>query len=166
MDIAKIRGDFMIYVTDDEESIRDILKEALTTAGYQVETYPTADDGLVRVKDSPPHLILSDIRMPGMTGVQFLGKVKELSSDIEFIIMTSHANLETAVEGMKLGAFDYIYEPFESLTSVVTTCDRAIERVYMKLENEQLLDELANKNKLLATVNQKIAQENKEIQLV
>ena len=101
-----------------------------------------------------------------MTGVQFLAKVKELSPDIEFIIMTSHANLETAVEGMKLGAFDYIYKPFESLTSVVTTCDRAIERVYMKMENEQLLEELAGKNQLLATVNQRMAQENKEIQFI
>lgn len=166
MDISKYRKDFMIYVVDDEESIREILRETLTTAGYQVEQFPTAEDALKAVQDSPPHLIFSDIRMPGMSGIQLLEKVKNLSQDIEYVIMTSHASLETAVNAMKLGAYDYIYKPFDNLSDVVKTADRTIERIYMKLENEQLLQELAEKNKLLSTVNQRISQENQEIQMV
>jgi diguanylate cyclase (GGDEF)-like protein len=166
MDIAAYRKDFVIFVVDDEESIREILNEALTTAGYQCETFPTAEDGLARLTVSPPHLIFSDIRMPGMNGIQFLEQVKKLSADIEFIIMTSHASLETAVNAIKHGAYDYIFKPFDSLQDVVTTADRTIERVYMKLENEQLLEELASKNQQLANVNQKISIENQEIQLI
>lgn len=156
----------MIYVVDDEASILEILKETLNTAGYQVETFPTAEDALERIKVSPPHLIFSDIRMPGMSGIQLLEKVKGLSKDIEYIIMTSHASLETAVNAMKLGAYDYIYKPFDNLAEIVSTADRTIERVFMLLQNEQLLLELADKNKLLSTVNQKISQENQEIHLV
>src|SRR4051794_8230305 len=109
MDISKHRSDFMIYVVDDEESIREILKETLGTAGYQIETFPSGDDALKRVRESPPHLIFSDIRMPGISGIQLLEKVKGLSRDIEYVIMTSHASLDTAVEAMKYGAYDYLY---------------------------------------------------------
>src|SRR5438270_8702495 len=130
MDISKVRRDFVIYIVDDEESIREIVKETLASPGYQVETFPTGEDALARVQDSPPHLIFSDIRMPGMSGIQYLEKVKALSTDIEFIIMTSHASLETAVGAMKLGAYDYIYKPFDNLSDVVVTADRAIERIY------------------------------------
>jgi diguanylate cyclase (GGDEF)-like protein len=166
MDISKHRQDFIIYVVDDEESIQEILKETLATAGYQVETFPTGEAALARIQEAPPHLILSDIRMPGISGIQLLEKVKALSRDIEFIIMTSHASLETAVNAMKLGAYDYMYKPFENLADVLATADRTIESVYMRLENEQLVEELAEKNKLLATVNQRISQENQEITLV
>ena len=166
MDIAGKRKDFTIYVADDQESIREIVKETLVTAGYQVETFSSGESIFERVKDSPPHLIMTDIRMPGMSGIQLLEKVKELSHDIEFIIMTSHASLETAVNAMKLGAYDYIHKPFENLTDLVNTADRAMSSVYMRLENDQLLEELAEKNKLLATVNKRISQENQEIHLI
>lgn len=164
MDISKYRHEFIVYIVDDEESIREILKETLVNAKYQVETFPTAEDAIERIREAPPHLIFSDIRMPGMTGIQLLGKVRELSRDIEFIIMTSHASIETAVEAMKLGAYDYIFKPFDNLTDVIKTADRTMERVYMKFQNEQLLQELGEKNRLLAMVNQRIAAENKEIQ--
>jgi YesN/AraC family two-component response regulator len=114
MSISDYRKDFMVYIVDDEESIREVLREALQTAGYQVETFSSAEDGLARVQESPPHLIFSDIRMPGMNGIQFLEKVKDQSQEIEFIIMTSHASLETAVNAIKLGAYDYIFKPFEA----------------------------------------------------
>ncbi|MCC6278038.1 MAG: diguanylate cyclase [Oligoflexia bacterium] len=166
MEIAKVRKDFMVFVVDDEESIREVVKETFSQAGYQVEMFPTAEDALKRIQESPPHLIFSDIRMPGMSGIQLLENVRKLSKDIEFIIMTSHASLETAVNAMKLGAYDYIYKPFENLADLVSTADRTVERLYMKLENEQLLEELGEKNKLLNAVNQKISKENKEIQAV
>lgn len=165
-EIESLRKDFVIYVADDEESIQTVMKEALGDAGYQVETFGNGEDCLARLKEAPPHMVFSDIRMPGISGIQLLKEVKQLSRDIEFVIMTSHASMETAVEAIKAGAYDYIFKPFDSISSIVTSADRTIERVYLRLENEQLLEELAEKNKLLATVNQRISQENQEIHIV
>lgn len=163
IDIATVRKDFMCYVVDDEESIRGILKEALGSAGYQVELFPTADQAYARVKEAPPHVILSDIRMPGMSGIQLLEKVRELSSDIQFIVMTSHASLETAINAIRLGAYDYLHKPFEDIADVITTVDRTIEMLYLQYQNEQLLEELGHKNKALTSLNARIAKEKEEV---
>ena len=163
MDIAKYRKDFLVYVVDDEISITEVLKEALKDAGYQVETFPSADDAFVRVKESPPHVVISDIRMPGMTGIELLKAIRELSQDIQFIIMTSHASLETALDAMRLGAYDYIHKPFEQLDDVIKTIDRTVEKLFLQFQNEQLLEELAEKNKALSGLNAKISQEKEEV---
>ncbi len=166
MDIKEIRSDFLIYVVDDEQSICEILKESLTGAGFQVETFPSAEDALSRVQEAPPHVILSDIRMPGMNGIQLLEKVRDLSEDIQFIIMTSHASLDTAVNAMRLGAYDYLNKPFEELEDVIKTVDRTIEKLYLKFQNEQLLDELELKNDALVQLNARIAKEKEEVVLI
>jgi len=166
MEVNKIRNEFMIYVVDDEDSIRQIVREVLVGGGYQVRDFPDAEKALEAIKESPPHLIMSDIRMPGMTGIEFLKKVRELSEDIQFIIMTSHASLETAIEALKAGAYDYLHKPFENINDVTITVDRAMQSLYMKFENEQLLQELAEKNEQLAQVNVKVTMENMEIAAV
>lgn len=163
MDIAKYRKDFLVYVVDDEISITEVLKEALKDAGYQVETFPSADDAFVRVKENPPHVVISDIRMPGMTGIELLEAIRKISQDIQFIIMTSHASLETALDAMRLGAYDYIHKPFEQLDDVIKTIDRTVEKLFLQYQNEQLLEELAEKNKALSGLNVKISQEKEEV---
>ncbi len=162
-DITKVRKDFLCYIVDDEESIRGILQEALGAAGYQVELFPTADLAYARIKEAPPHVILSDIRMPGMSGIQLLEKVRELSSDIQFIVMTSHASLETAINAIRLGAYDYLHKPFEDLADVITTVDRTVEMLFLQYQNEQLLEELGHKNKALTSLNARIAKEKEEV---
>lgn len=163
MDIAKYRKDFLVYVVDDENSITEVLKEALNNAGYQVETFPSADEAFARVKTNPPHVVISDIRMPGMTGIELLKAIRSISQDIQFIIMTSHASLETALDAMRHGAYDYIHKPFEQLDDVIKTIDRTVEKLYLQFQNEQLLEELAEKNKALSGLNAKISQEKEEV---
>src|SRR5690606_18279158 len=75
----------------------------------------------------------------------------------------SHASLETAVNAIRLGAYDYLHKPFEDLGDVVTTVDRTVEKLYLQYQNEQLLDELANKNKALTSLNSRIAKEKEEV---
>lgn len=162
VDVTKYRKDFMCFVVDDEESIRTILNETLTAATYNVRTFETADLAYEAIKQEPPHVILSDIRMPGMSGIQLLEKVRELSSDIQFIVMTSHASLETAINAIRLGAYDYLHKPFEDLGDVVTTVDRTVEKLYLQYQNEQLLDELANKNKALTSLNAGLQKKKRE----
>tara|TARA_B100001248_G_scaffold240180_1_gene205959 strand:+ start:19251 stop:20774 length:1524 start_codon:yes stop_codon:yes gene_type:complete len=163
LDISKIRSDFMVYVVDDEESIRSILQDALEGAGFQVQLYPTADEAWEAIQKEPPHVILSDIRMPGMSGIDLLENVSAFSEDIQFIIMTSHASLDTALQAIRLGAYDYLHKPFEDIGDVIVTVDRTIEKLFLQYQNEQLLEELAHKNKSLEDLNVQISQEKEEI---
>ncbi len=163
MDIANYRSEFMIFVVDDEESIRSILEEALGDAKYQVKTFPTAEDALEVIKKEPPHVILSDIRMPGMSGIDLLVEVRSISTDIQFIIMTSHASLDTALQAIKLGAYDYLHKPFEDINDVIVTLDRTVEKLFLQYQNEQLLEELAVKNNSLIDLNARIAKEKEEV---
>ena len=163
MEIAKYRKDFLVYVVDDEISITEVLNEALKDAGYQVETFPSGDAAFERVKENPPHVVISDIRMPGMTGIELLEGIRKISQDIQFIIMTSHASLETALDAMRLGAYDYIHKPFEQLDDVIKTIDRTVEKLFLQYQNEQLLEELAIKNGSLTDLNARIAKEKEEV---
>jgi diguanylate cyclase (GGDEF)-like protein len=163
LDISKYRKDFLVYVVDDEESITEVLKDVLSGAGYQVETFPSADAAFEKIKVQPPHVVMSDIRMPGMTGIELLENIRKITQDIQFIIMTSHASLETALDAMRLGAYDYIHKPFEQIEDVIKTIDRTIEKLYLQYQNEQLLEELAEKNKALSGLNVKISQEKEEV---
>lgn len=163
MDIKSVRPDFMVYVVDDEESILSILEEALKKSGYQCEIFPTGEACFDRIQKSPPHVVLSDIRMPGISGIELLEKIRSISKDVQFIIMTSHASLETAINAMRLGAYDYLHKPFEDLEDVIKTVDRTIERLYLQFQNEQLLGELEQKNKALVGLNARINQEKEEV---
>ncbi|MFK8138075.1 MAG: diguanylate cyclase [Bdellovibrionales bacterium] len=163
MDISAIRSEFMVYIVDDEASIRSILKETLGDAGYQTREFETADDAFKVVQEEPPHVILSDIRMPGMSGIDLLEAVRKLTEDIQFIIMTSHASLDTALTAIKHGAYDYLHKPFEDLGDVVVTVDRTIEKLYLQYQNEQLMEELENKNTALISLNERISKEKEEV---
>jgi diguanylate cyclase (GGDEF)-like protein len=163
VEVKQFRQDFLIYVVDDEISIQEVLREALKDAGYQVQVFPSAEDAFAVIEKNPPHVILSDIRMGGMSGIQLLEKVRVISQDIQFIIMTSHASLETALDAMRLGAYDYIHKPFEQIDDVIKTVDRTVEKLYLQFQNEQLLGELAEKNKSLAKLNSQISQEKEEV---
>jgi diguanylate cyclase (GGDEF)-like protein len=153
----------MVFVVDDEESILSILQDALSQAKYQVRTFPTAEDALQAIQQEPPHVILSDIRMPGMSGIDLLNEVRNISTDIQFIIMTSHASLDTALQAIKLGAYDYLHKPFEDINDVIVTLDRTVEKLFLQYQNEQLLEELAVKNNSLTDLNARIAKEKEEV---
>ncbi len=162
MKISELRKDFLVYVVDDEESICSTLKQNLSDAGYTVKTFSTAEDVLKKIKSSPPHIILSDLHMSGQSGLELLSKVSEASDEIQFLIMISHANLETGLKSINMGAYDYVYKPFEELEDVVRKVDKAAEKLYLQYENEQLHVELKKKNKKMNQSSTK--EEKKDIQ--
>lgn len=163
MDVSGYRNNFLIYIVDDEVSIQEVVKEALKDAGYQTATFSSAEEAFEGLKSQPPHVIISDIRMGGMSGIDLLKKVREVSQDIQFIIMTSHASLETALEAIRLGAYDYIHKPFEQIEDVIKCIDRTVEKLYLQFQNEQLMAELDEKNKALVKFNSQITQEKEEV---
>ena len=103
----------VILVVDDEETIRYCLKEALEKEGYKVYTEENAENSLGLVKKVIPDLIILDLKMPGMDGIGLLKEVKSLDQNILVILLTGHASVDSAVDAMKAGAFDYLEKPFK-----------------------------------------------------
>ena len=102
-----------ILVVDDDVDGLDVLKTRLVHAGYDVETAESAEKALARVKAFAPGLIVTDVRMSGMTGLELLDRVRASMSDVEVVVMTAHDDMQTAVSAMKSGAFDFLVKPVD-----------------------------------------------------
>jgi heterodisulfide reductase subunit A2 len=115
------RKEFHILVVDDELVVRDSLKEWLAEEGFSVDMAASGPEALDQLAKQAYQLMLLDIKMPGMDGVEVLQKAKERLPDLNVIMMTAYATVETAVKAMKIGALDYLIKPFdpESLTPMV-----------------------------------------------
>ena len=107
------RGKFRILVVDDELIVRDSLKEWLDDEGFFVDTAESGPQALEKLGQESFNLMLTDIKMPGMDGVELLKAAKEAYSDLSVLMMTAYATVETAVEAMKVGALDYLMKPFD-----------------------------------------------------
>ncbi|MEE4266108.1 MAG: response regulator [Desulfobacteraceae bacterium] len=115
---AQERGGFRILVVDDELIVRDSLKEWLAEEGFSVDMAASGPEALEQLTRQTYQLMLLDIKMPGMDGVEVLQKAKESWPDLNVIMMTAYATVETAVEAMKVGALEYLIKPFDPETMV------------------------------------------------
>jgi two-component system response regulator HydG len=116
-----------ILVIDDDDGVRDSTARMLRSAGYTVDTAPTGEDGVTAAKGNLFDVILSDMRMPGISGMDVLRRLREGRVDSAFIVMTGFGTIDTAVEAMKLGAVDFVQKPFlrdELLMRVKSAADR------------------------------------------
>src|SRR4051812_37815531 len=102
-----------ILVVDDEESIREFFEIMLKREGYQVLSAANGKEGLDQLKKHQVDLIISDIQMPEMSGLQMLASVKEQDPEMPVVMITAFGSTDTAVEAMKLGASDYLQKPFK-----------------------------------------------------
>ncbi len=122
-----------ILVVDDEHLIRWSLEQNLKKQGYDVLTAGSGEDALRLVRDEQPDLILLDIQLPGISGLEVLEKVKEFDEDILVIMVTAQGGLETAVNAMRLGAYDYINKPF-NLDEMAIVIRKALETSDLRRE--------------------------------
>jgi len=104
-----------ILIVDDEKAIRKTLSEILSFEGYRIDEAGDGEEGFRKFRDKEYDVILCDIKMPKMDGIEFLDKAKELNPDIPIIMISGHGTIETAVEAVKKGAYDYISKPFLDL---------------------------------------------------
>jgi two-component system nitrogen regulation response regulator GlnG len=102
-----------VWVVDDERSIRWVLEKALSQAGMEVTCYETGEPLLADIDHNPPDAIITDIRMPGIDGLDLLERIKAGHPELPVIIMTAHSDLDSAVSSIQGGAFEYIPKPFE-----------------------------------------------------
>jgi two-component system response regulator HydG len=131
-----------LLIVDDEQVVRDSLVHWFTEEGYRLEAAATAAEALARLASGDVDLIIADIRMPGMDGLELLEKIQSEQLDTAVIIMTGYASVESAVRALKHGAFDYITKPFDpdDLSVVVRN---ALEQQRLKRENRMLREQLA-----------------------
>jgi two-component system nitrogen regulation response regulator GlnG len=115
-----------IFIVDDDKSIRWVLDKALTGAGLEVMSFESASAALQTLQSEEPAVIVTDIRMPGMDGLEFLERIAELYKDLPVIIMTAHSDLDSAVAAFKGGAFEYMPKPFD-IDEAVALVTRAME---------------------------------------
>ena len=102
-----------IWIIDDDDSIRFVLQRALENEGMQVTSFSSANKVLGRLNDGEPDAIITDVRMPGMDGLELLSRLSELHPELPVIIMTAHTDLDSAVSAYQGGAFEYLPKPFD-----------------------------------------------------
>lgn len=144
---------YKILIVDDELSVRASLNEWFLEDGFKVETAESAEDALHKMHAGPFDLILLDIKMPGMDGITLQKKIKEIDPKVVIIIMTAYASVETAVEALKLGAFDYVTKPFDpdDLSRLIRN---ALKQKELTDENVQLKEKITE----LAGVTEMVGQ--------
>jgi DNA-binding response OmpR family regulator/nitrogen-specific signal transduction histidine kinase len=128
-----------ILVVEDEDTIAHILQSVLEDHECEVHIARTAEDGLAQVKRMSFDVALLDIVLPGMNGLQLLTKIREERPDTEVLMMTSHASVETVVEAIHHGAYDYIRKPFQDIEEVWINVQRAIEKKRLTEANRSLI---------------------------
>ncbi len=101
-----------ILVVDDDPSLRRVLEYNLARKGFRVTSAMNAEEALERFQREPFEVVITDILMPGINGIDLLNKIKAGSPETAVIVITAHGTIQTAIEAMKLGAFDYLTKPF------------------------------------------------------
>ena len=104
-----------IAIVDDEQDMRQSISQWLALSGFETETFATAPDALKNLGSDYPGIVVTDIRMPTMDGMQFLKKIKGIDSALPVIMITGHGDVPMAVEAMRLGAFDFLEKPFNPI---------------------------------------------------
>ncbi|MFQ5583775.1 MAG: sigma-54-dependent transcriptional regulator [Calditrichia bacterium] len=120
-----------VMVVDDEENIREVLSGYLQSLGYSVVTAVDGEDALSKFKRGSFDLIVSDLLMPTIDGLELLKKIREQDRDVIFLMITGYPSIETAVEAIKKGAYDYITKPFH-MEDVKLRIERAFEKKNLK----------------------------------
>ena len=132
----------LVLVVDDEAANRQALERILSREGHRVAHAADGRAALESIRESPPDLMLTDLKMPGMTGMELMRAAKVIDPDLEVIVMTAFGTVETAVEAMKEGAWDFVTKPLRR-SDIVRAARKALEKRALVAENRALRDELA-----------------------
>jgi DNA-binding NtrC family response regulator len=137
-----------LLIVDDEQSIRRLCVTVGEALGFVCLEAASGETALALLEEQPAHMILTDMVMPHMSGLEFLEKVKKLLPRTEIAVMTGHGSVETAVQAMKLGAYDYIAKPFSPLEELRLFLRRMAEKVRLVEENQFLRDRMDTETQL------------------
>jgi two-component system response regulator PilR (NtrC family) len=142
-----------ILIVDDERSMRDVLSIMLQRAGYSVAVAGDGEEAIAQIGKEIFDLVITDLKMPRVGGIEVLKAVKEVSPDTVVILMTAFASTDSAVQALKNGAYDYIQKPF-NVDEVTINVRNALERRRLSTENRLLKREIANQSSLAQIIGQ------------
>jgi DNA-binding NtrC family response regulator len=125
-----------ILIIDDDTQLRNSFEKLLTVEGHAVQTVPTGERGLDLIRKSAPDLVITDVRLPGMDGLETFEAIHEFDPKLPVIVMTAYGTTETAIQATKLGAFDYVVKPFE-IPEMLSLIEKALDaRRFMRTRVE------------------------------
>jgi signal transduction histidine kinase len=150
-----------ILMVDDSDIIRETLASFLGTIGYPVDVAADGQSALEKFLVLKQPLIITDLQMPRMTGLTLLKQIKAGHADTQVIILTGHASLDSAVEALRLGAYDYQLKPLEDIESFARLVERALNHYALLTENRRLVEELRQVNSRLES---QVAERTRELQ--
>jgi two-component system, NtrC family, response regulator AtoC len=136
--VSENLGMIRFLVVDDEESIRRLCVTVADGLGFTCMEAANGEAALSLLEEQPAHIILTDLVMPQMSGIEFLDRVRKMLPRVEVAVMTGHGSVETAVQAMKLGAYDYIAKPFSAIDELRLFLRRMAEKIQLVEENEFL----------------------------
>ncbi len=139
-----------LLIVDDEPLIGELLSTVLADRGYSVDCADNGATALDRMRRDGADIVITDIAMPSMNGIELLREIKGLSPETEVIIMTSNATMATALEALRLGAYDYLLKPFDDLAIVPTVIGRAAGKIGLRRQNLALMNDLRLRNEELS----------------
>lgn len=145
-----------ILIIDDEKAIRKTLTEILSYEGYKIEEAGDGEEGLKKFKEKNYEVVLCDIKMPKLDGIEFLDKVREINPDVPIIMISGHGTIETAVEAVKKGAYDYISKP-PDLNRLLITLRNALDKTNLVAETRVLKRKVGRVSEMIgesATIQQ------------
>jgi len=128
-----------ILVVDDDRSIRETFEQHLGRSGYEVSTASSAEEGLALLNRADPGLVITDVRMPGMDGIEFLKHVRSAVDDVDVVVITAFEDMTTAVNAMKAGAYDYLVKPLD-----LDRIDLLVERCFRDRHHRQRAEHLSS----------------------
>lgn len=123
-----------ILIVDDEDRFRKTLKKNLELEGFSVDDAPSGADALKKLSVSPYDVVLLDIRMPGMDGITALEKIKQMSPEVEVIVLTGHASVDVAVKILQLGGYEYCLKPCD-VKDLISKIEHALEKRQRRIKN-------------------------------
>jgi DNA-binding NtrC family response regulator len=148
-------------IVDDDKSIGDILKELVSSKQVSVEVFSDGHEALEFIRKQPVDVVITDLMMPNVGGLEVLSLAKTMNPDSIVIIITGHGTLETAIEAVREGAYDYIKKPF-NLDEFQIAFDNAVEKIRLMRKNKECLQELKAACDQLIAIKQEYSEYEKE----
>ena len=133
-----------IFIVDDDKDMRHLLSDILKSEGYEIHTAESGKKALKEIDVIRPEIVLLDIRLPEMNGIEVLKEIKKLDESIIVIMLSAYGEIQNAVDAMKLGAFDYFTKPFHN-EEIILDIKKALQTRHLEIEVASLSKKLENK---------------------
>jgi signal transduction histidine kinase len=138
-----------VMVVEDDDTVADVLREVLVDGAFELTFVATAEEALRHLAAGCPDLILTDISLPGKSGLDVMRAARHADPEVAVVLMTGHATVQTSIDALREGASDYITKPFDDITEIPKTLERHLRSRRLKVENRALLEQLQRQNEVL-----------------